>query len=594
MTVIIFLVDNGPLMLQQTMLNEVRYSYINLAKRMVESMLKLRESHENRKLDRYMLLTYDTPPNHVKAGWKESKDQFNEALKNLQCTGSVPETVALDNAFELLNQERRTVGMDTYGCGRSPSNTMYSFVILITNYRPNPVIIEEPMTPPHLTLTGPPLTKESFRWDQRLFGLILGSTVCTPFVSQFCRKTGGWCMAINSKKCLHRSIAKVMNSLKLELMVDFVHEAKKSNETGDLSTIELHTTKCAIACCSKKSWWPFPESYWLRDGQTTLTPRDAHPVVRILSKCCTEPVWSVGVPIDRYQLRVCKEHDTTTLPVMDYGKVWPVEIVSTMDQVEQPFGYLKKESNRIFLYVLPYDYMALNRLLTDNRTQLNVPNRQLHYALKHYISTVPKYYCFYLRKALTGIVEESMLRGLIPPDKMYFLNAALFNQLVHLQHEAQKSRFHLCSYVAQQLIPSVTVAKPPETIERLNLQKLFDEETVKENKPLYLQPVVLPTMTERTTPNYRNPYTFDRRNLLDTYNLLRNTFYYPDTVVNLRRNAPQASVPTLRTPIDSKELVAEVVQYQRQHPDRRTPTKRKPNSTQQNLPKVKKFCLTDI
>ncbi|XP_035893936.1 integrator complex subunit 6-like [Anopheles stephensi] len=605
MTVVIFLVNNTPSMLQQSMLNGVRLSYIDLAKRMVESFLKLRETQEDRMQVRYMLLTYDTPPNHVKAGWQEGWEQFDRALKNLQCTGSVSERFALGNAFELIDQERMTVGIDTYGWGRCPSNSMYSFIILITNYRHGPTAIGSSLMLPRSVLTESPLTKEPFRWDQRLFALILGSSRCTPFLLQVCRKTGGWCTSVKHKPSLTYGMAKLMDSLKLELMVNFVHESQKRAENGELYAIELQTTKCAITCCSttSKGLWPFPESYWPREDQTQLAPRAAHPEVRILSMCFNEPVWPVNVPIDKYEVRECKQ-PTTGLSVTECGKVWPVEIVpSSKDQREHPFGYLKKESGKIFLYLLPYDYSELNRLLTENCSNLTVKNKHFLYTMKRYINSIPRYYCFHLRKALTGVLEESVLQTVLPPESIAFLNESICNQLGPLHAAAKQRRKNLCIHVwRNQQLASTAVPQQPETVERLHLQTLLQEEK-DEFRAHFRRPVVLPTITVRSTPDYRNPYTIERNELLDTFSRMRNAFYYPDTMPALQRNtfsaqnlssAPQNNAPMLRTIMSSEELVAEVAQYRREHPEKRSTTRRKSNTVQKKAVTIKKFCLSDI
>uniref|UniRef100_A0A182SNW7 VWFA domain-containing protein n=1 Tax=Anopheles maculatus TaxID=74869 RepID=A0A182SNW7_9DIPT len=600
MTVIMFLVNNTPSMLQQSIPNGVRHSYIDVAKRMADTFLKHRKSHEDRKYDRYMLLTYDTPPNHVKVGWKESMAQFNNALRNLQCTGSTPENAALGNAFDLLNQERMRVGIDSYGWGRCPVNTMHSFIILITNNQHMSTVNERLLVPHSSICTGSLLTAEPFRWDQRLFALVLGSSRCSPFLAQMCNKTGGWCTAIKCKYMLIYAMKNLLDSLKLELMVKFVHETEKRSEIGEITVIILKTTKCAIAGFTKttKGWWPIPESYWPQEDQTKLEPRVAHPEVRIMSTCCDEPVWNVDVPIDRYVLREWKQTNAT-LPVTDCGKVWPVEIISSSEKKEQPFGYLKKEAGKICLYVLPYDYPELRRVIAENCTDLSINNKQFLYSMTHYINSIPRYYCFYLRKALTGILQESVLQTVLPPAQITYMNKTISNQLNQMQATAKQRRTDLFSYLATQQIRSASVAKQTETVERLHLRQLLEEEKDPILKENFLRPVVLPTTTERSMPDYRNLYSINRSDLLDTLNRMRNAFYYPATISALQRNqpsptVPQHSEPPLPTTRDRDELVAEIAQYQREHPEKRLPTRRKFNSVQKKGFKPKRLYFGAI
>uniref|UniRef100_A0A182WPQ4 VWFA domain-containing protein n=1 Tax=Anopheles minimus TaxID=112268 RepID=A0A182WPQ4_9DIPT len=327
MTVIIFLLDNTPSMLQQTIMHGVRHSYIDIAKQTVELFLEQRESDAERKDDRYMLLTYDKPPNHVKAGWKEHMDQFRNALNTLQCTGSVSESNALNNVFDLLNQERVMVGMDTYGYGRCPFNNMFSFIVLITNYRHYPYVFSTPMPSLCPKMDGSQLTKEPYRWDQRFFALILGGSKYSPYIEKMTHVMGGWYMLIRSKKTWDLSIAKLLKSIQFRLIVNVVHETGQYARIDETTITSLQPTSCAIVYC-EKSWkgsWPFPESEWSYMRQNDLLPRLAFPEIRILPVCCDEPIWMVDFPVDKYELQQrSSSGNRISLPSNDQGKVWPV------------------------------------------------------------------------------------------------------------------------------------------------------------------------------------------------------------------------------------------------------------------------------
>ncbi|CAB1325092.1 unnamed protein product [Coregonus sp. 'balchen'] len=93
------------------------------------------------------------------AGWKENHATFMSELKNLQASGLTTLGHALRAAFDLLNLNRLVSGIDNYGQGRNPFFLEPSVIITITDGN-------------KLThISG--LTKEPFRWDQRLFALVL-------------------------------------------------------------------------------------------------------------------------------------------------------------------------------------------------------------------------------------------------------------------------------------------------------------------------------------------------------------------------------------------------------------------------------------
>lgn len=100
-----------------------------------------------------MLLTFEEPPNNIKAGWKENLATFMNELKNLQCYSMTTMGVAVKQvhtsiaciflicnyviifmqAFDILNINRMTSGIDTYGQGRCPFFLETSVIVLITD-----------------------------------------------------------------------------------------------------------------------------------------------------------------------------------------------------------------------------------------------------------------------------------------------------------------------------------------------------------------------------------------------------------------------------------------------------------------------------
>ena len=69
------------------------------------------------------------------AGWKENHATFMKELKNMQATGLSGLGPALKNTFDLLNVNRMTSGIDTYGQGRCPFYLEPAIIVSITDGR---------------------------------------------------------------------------------------------------------------------------------------------------------------------------------------------------------------------------------------------------------------------------------------------------------------------------------------------------------------------------------------------------------------------------------------------------------------------------
>uniref|UniRef100_UPI00398F1755 integrator complex subunit 6 isoform X3 n=1 Tax=Pristiophorus japonicus TaxID=55135 RepID=UPI00398F1755 len=205
MPILLFLVDTSGSMSQRTALGT---TYLDIAKGAVEIFMKLRARDPASRGDRYMLVTFDEPPYGIKAGWKENHATFMNELKNLQATGLTTLGQALRTSFDLLNLNRLVSGIDNYGQGRNPFFLEPSVIITISDgskMTNNGGVQEELHLPLNSPLPGSELTKEPFRWDQRLFALVLrlpgassleaeqlGSVPSDESaVTQMCEVTGG-------------------------------------------------------------------------------------------------------------------------------------------------------------------------------------------------------------------------------------------------------------------------------------------------------------------------------------------------------------------------------------------------------------------
>lgn len=181
-------------------------------------------------------------------------------LKNLQCYSMTTMGVAVKQAFDILNINRMTSGIDTYGQGRCPFFLETSVIVLITDggklstgnciryhcmtpksminlliskYFPFSVngVQEDFNLPMSSPIPGSELTREPFRWDQRLFALVL-RLAGTPAIERdtglvppdgspidaMCEVTGGRSYCITSHRMLNQCIDSLVQKVLIILL----------------------------------------------------------------------------------------------------------------------------------------------------------------------------------------------------------------------------------------------------------------------------------------------------------------------------------------------------------------------------------------
>lgn len=237
MTIILFLIDTSSSMNQRTYLG-ARPTLLDVAKDTVEKFLKARARDIASRGDRYMLLTFEDPPHNIKAGWKESHAVFMNELKHLTATGVTNMGPALKNAFDLLNLNRMQSGIDTYGVGRAPYYLEPSMIIVITdgssltNQNGVQPSLELPMQ--NNAVPGSELTREPFRWDQRLYSLVLRLTGVPPIdytslnnpdqfssLTAMCSVTAGRSYTITTQRSIMQSIEALVAKVQSGVVIQF-------------------------------------------------------------------------------------------------------------------------------------------------------------------------------------------------------------------------------------------------------------------------------------------------------------------------------------------------------------------------------------
>lgn len=262
------------------------------------------------------------------------------------------------------------------------------------------------LMPKESPLVGSELTKEPFRWDQRIFGVTLrlsnSSTVNfdSPLTS-LCEATGGKNVFIGNVKqaiSVMDIFTSVINSPP-SVVVNFEPLYK-----GDGYPVVHH--KSIIINTPHPGHWPIPEDYIITPNMSSLLPRNAHPNIKYKPQYTSIPVHPPDFPYDVYNVEtssLTKWILETAQTAKDRDKVcFEVYITPCNDNNGKnayPFGYFKCQSNssNVILCVLPYNYPALFHLLNNYQSSGTLKWKQ---DWKRYLATTPSYYLNSLRNSI--------------------------------------------------------------------------------------------------------------------------------------------------------------------------------------------------
>lgn len=579
MTIILFLVDTSSSMCQKAYVNGVQKTYLDIAKGAVETFLKYRQRTQDCLGDRYMLLTFEEPPANVKAGWKENHATFMNELKNLQSTGLTSMGESLKNAFDLLNLNRMQSGIDTYGQGRCPFYLEPSVIIVITDggrYSYRNGVHQDIILPLNTQIPGTKFTKEPFRWDQRLFSLVLrmsGNKIDERVdgkvphddspIERMCEVTGGRSYRVRSHHVLNQCIESLVQKVQPGVVLQFeplIPKDPNNMPNEALQDLIFQPIKKMIYVqkhISQKTfpigYWPLPEPYWPDPKAVTLPSRDAHPKLKIVTPAVEEPQMVHNFPVDKYEI----EASPLTLQILqkrEMKKCWQVIISNGMHGFELPFGYLKPSSttSQVHLYVLAYNYPALLPLLHDLIHKYNMsPPNDLMYKFNAYVRSIPPYYCPFLRKALLNIsVPYTLLQFLLPDNVDNYLSPNIANQLKHIKNTAKQDQENLCMKVYKQLkqpkppYRQVETAKlnPGVPLRRDLVRHPLHRDTFaklhSEIEPLENYTIVVPQLTRQpSAKSYRNPFDIPRRDIIEEIGRMREAFMRPQPTCLLAKDS---------------------------------------------------------
>uniref|UniRef100_A0A4W4FDC6 VWFA domain-containing protein n=1 Tax=Electrophorus electricus TaxID=8005 RepID=A0A4W4FDC6_ELEEL len=472
MPVILFLIDTSASMNQRSHLGT---TYLDIAKGAVETFLKLRSRDPASRGDRYMLVSFEDASVGIKAGWKDSHATLMTELRTLQAVGLTTFGQSLRIAFDLLNLNRLVSGIDNYGQGRNPFFLEPAVIVAITDgskLTSTSGVQDELHLPLTTPLPGSELTKEPFRWDQRLFSLVLripGYASLEPEllggvppdaspITPMCEVTGGRSYSVFSQRMLNQCLESLVQKIHSGVVINF---EKTGPDPPEGDPLFVKSGPQPWHSCHKLIYvrpnpktgvpvghWPIPESFWPDQNSPTLPPRMAHPQVRF---CCAEaePMVVDKVPFDKYEL----EPSPLTQYILEKKSpltCWQVFVSNSAKygDLGQPFGYLKASTalNCVNLFVMPYNYPVVLPLLDDLiKVHKFKPTVKWRQSFENYLKTMPPYYITPLRKALRMMGAPNLLA-----DSMeYGLSYSVVSYLKKLSQQAKVEADRVCSLVGK-------------------------------------------------------------------------------------------------------------------------------------------------
>uniref|UniRef100_A0A8C5PGF4 Integrator complex subunit 6 like n=1 Tax=Leptobrachium leishanense TaxID=445787 RepID=A0A8C5PGF4_9ANUR len=564
MPILLFLIDTSASMNQRTYLGT---TYLDIAKGAVEIFMKLRARDPASRGDRYMLVTYDEPPYCIKAGWKENHATFMNELKNLQATGLTTLGQALRSSFDLLNLNRLVSGIDNYGQGRNPFFLEPSILITITDGNKLTVssgVQDELHLPLNSPLPGSELTKEPFRWDQRLFALVLrlhGASSVEPeqlgsvpsdesAITQMCEVTGGRSYCVRTQRMLNQCLESLVQKVQSGVVINFEKtgpDPTPNGEEGPSDSVRPMNSFAPQAwhSCHKLIYvrpnpktgvpvghWPVPESFWPDQNSPTLPPRTAHPVVRFSCVDC-EPMVIDKLPFDKYEL----EPSPLTQYILERKSphtCWQVFVSNSgkYSEIGQPFGYLKASTTLtcVNLFVMPYNYPVLLPLLDDLFKMHKLkPSLKWRQSFENYLKTMPPYFLLPLKKALRMMGAPNLISENVDCGLSY----SVISYLKKLSQQTKVESERIIASVGKKA-PQETGIKVKNNSTRLSLVHNRDFKQLLQGisgeTPLRLAELNVKEFPgfqvgllnkDLKPQTYRNAYDIPRQNLLDQLTRMR-------------------------------------------------------------------------
>ncbi|KAK5583139.1 hypothetical protein RB653_004729 [Dictyostelium firmibasis] len=435
---ITFVVDTSGSMSQKTTNG---MTLLDCSKAAIEHFIKIRSKDASMRNDRFFLITSEENPiTAVKIGWKDNFNSFIQEVKNLQTKDMSNLGFSLQKSFDFLNQFRVQSSIDNYGQGRNPWFIEPAIIILLTDgssLTNSSSIIENftlPKTQFHLN-SDP--TSEPFRWDQRLFSIVLkfggiSSSKSLPLpmepaIAPMCDVTGGRCQVATNMKTMIQQVEGLMQKLQGGVVVSFEpllnsQQQQQQQQQQSLPPPPLSLHKM-LYVRQQVGFWPIPESYYPDTSSLSLPVRSAHPVIRY-SVIEADTHIPENFPFDKYELEPCSLTQYLLTNKIQCTHVFMMNSLQVSGQGE-PFGCLRVNSagNSVNLFVFPYNFPRLWNLLDDlTSTFKMMPSQKWKQEFEGYLLSIPPYYINPLRGALKRFCSLNLIPDNIDSQFINFIN----------------------------------------------------------------------------------------------------------------------------------------------------------------------------
>ncbi|KAN0031375.1 hypothetical protein ACTFIV_005239 [Dictyostelium citrinum] len=430
---ITFVVDTSGSMSQKTTNG---MTLLDCGKAAIEHFIKIRSKDASMRNDRFFLITSEENPiTAVKIGWKDNFNSFIQEVKNLQTKDMSNLGFSLQKSFDFLNQFRVQSSIDNYGQGRNPWFIEPAIIILLTDGSSlaNTSSIIENFTLPktQFHLNSDP-TSEPFRWDQRLFSIVLKfggissnkslPLPMEPAIAPMCDVTGGRCQVATNMKTMIQQVEGLMQKLQGGVVVSFEPLVNQQQAQQLLPPPPLSLHKM-LYVRQQGGFWPIPESYYPDITSLSLPMRSAHPVIRY-SIIEADTHIPENFPFDKYELEPCPLTQYLLTNKIQCTQVFMMNSLQVSGQGE-PFGCLRLNSagNSVNLFVFPYNFPRLWNLLEDLTTTFKMmPTQKWKQEFEGYLLSIPPYYINPLRGALKRFCSLNLIPDNIDSQFINFIN----------------------------------------------------------------------------------------------------------------------------------------------------------------------------
>uniref|UniRef100_A0AC35UE60 VWFA domain-containing protein n=1 Tax=Rhabditophanes sp. KR3021 TaxID=114890 RepID=A0AC35UE60_9BILA len=424
-------------------------SLLDEAKAWVDSFVRSRSKDISGKGDKYLLFSLEDYPKNLKVGFRESTPAFLEQLKLIRPCGPTPVSTALAHVFRFLNQNRRLLGTDRYGYGRSPQLLQDTLLVFVTD---GASTNQAPIQFPTFKEKFPEFFEQPFRWDQRFFSVVLRipgiiphtkvmSTNAIldgePYYEPFCNATGGRSFSVKHINTLasvtdflYQKAISSGPQVKFDLRgYEFRDDREKSGILNQIRSVPVLIREQRPAQTQAMGNWLIPENFWPQDVKERFPVRPVHPVLIIRADVPLPNMSTFEFPFDRYELESCALTNlmlrtASAMATQNTGTAppnlpcWPIYIENSgpTKGYGETMGFLKPNTNlsSVSLFLLPYNFPKVNDMLVEYKTKNYRLDQDLNNRFEKLLKETPFYYYqnlkkqFSKRKLLLGCFEQNM------------------------------------------------------------------------------------------------------------------------------------------------------------------------------------------